>query len=109
MALEAERLGVAEAIRRELGQANALTPEQARLFVRCLQHSWQVPPIRWSDRESSEQLADARRLLHAADVFRELEGDGSAASIECYRRAGEIYEWLARADDALKAVVPIAL
>lgn len=109
MALEAERLEIADAIRREFGQANALTSEQARLFVRCLQHSWQVPTIRWTDRESREQLTDARRLLHAADVFRELEGGGSPASIECYRRAGEIYEWLSRADDALKLVVPVSL
>jgi hypothetical protein len=109
MALEAERLAVAETIRRELGQANALTPEQARLFVRCLQHSWQVPPIRWSEIESREQLTDARRLLHAAELFRQVEGEGSGAAIECYRRAGEIYEWLARADDALKLALPVAL
>lgn len=109
MALEAERLAVAETIRRELGQANALTPEQARLFVRCLQHSWQIPPIRWSEIESREQLTDARRLLHAAELFRQVEGEGSGAAIECYRRAGEIYEWLARADDALKLALPVAL
>ena len=109
MALEAERIAVAEAIRRELGQANALTPEQAWLFVRCLQHSWQVPPIRWSELESHEQLTDARRLLHAAELFRQIEGEESAAAIECYRRAGEIYEWLARADDALKGALPVAL
>lgn len=109
MALEAERREVAETIRRELGQTNALTPEQARLFVRCLQHSWQVPPIRWSDLESQEQLADARRLLHAAELLRELDGEGSASAIECYRRAGELFEWLARADDPLKGLLPIAL
>lgn len=109
MALEAERLQVAEAIRGELGQANALTPQQARLFVRGLQHSWHVPPIRWADRESREQLTDARRLLHAAELFRELEGVGSPSAIECYRRAGELFEWLARADDALKVAVPVGL
>ena len=109
MALEAERLDVAEVIRRELGQTNALTPEQARLFVRCLQHSWQVPLIRWGERESREQLADARRLLHAAELFREIEGETSVSAIECYRRAGEIFEWLARADDPLKGLLPVAL
>lgn len=109
MALEAERLTVAHDVRHALAQGNGLTAEQARLFVRSLQHSWQVPPIRWSELESASQLLDARRLLHAAEVFREIEGVGSAGSIECYRRAGEIYEWLARADDSLKAVVPIAL
>ena len=44
MALEDERRAVAETMRRALGQENALTAVQARLFVRCLQHSWQVPP-----------------------------------------------------------------
>ncbi|WP_264076652.1 DEAD/DEAH box helicase [Rhodopseudomonas palustris] len=109
MALEAERLEVAETIRRELGQPNSLTSEQARLFVRCLQFSWQVPPIRWSERESREQLADARRLLHAAELFRELDGETSRSAVECYRRAGEIFEWLARADDPLKGLLPVAL
>lgn len=109
MALEAERLAVAQAIRRALAQGNELTAEQARLFVRSLQHSWQVPPNRWSERESARQLLDARRLLQAAEIFRELEGAASAGSIECYRRAGEIYEWLSRADDSLKALVPVAL
>lgn len=109
MALEAERLEVAKTILRELGQSNALTPEQARLFVRCLQSSWQVPPIRWTDRESREQLADARRLLHAAELFRELDDEASVAAIECYRRAGELFEWLARSDDSLKGVLPLAL
>lgn len=109
MALEAERLEVAETIRRELGQSNTLTPEQARLFIRGLQFSWRVPPIRWSDRESREQLADARRLLHAAELFREIEGETSPSAIECYRRAGELFEWLARADDPLKGDLPVAL
>lgn len=109
MALEAERLAVADTIRRELGQTNALTPEQARLFIRCLQHAWQVPPIRWAELESEEQLADARRLLHAAEIFRELQGEGAASAIECYRRAGELFEWLARAEDGLKSRAPLAL
>jgi hypothetical protein len=109
MALEDERRTVAEAMRTALGQENALTAAQARLFVRCLQYSWQVPPNRWSERESQEQLADARRLLHAADIFREVDGLESLGAIECYRRAAELLEWLSRADDSIKTMVPLAL
>ena len=109
MALEEERLQVARRVHEELGRVNALSPAQAKLFVRCLQSSWQVPLNRWSERESREQLADARRLLHAAEVLRELGSETPAASIECYRRAGEIYEWLARSNDGLRSETPLAL
>src|SRR3546814_17472441 len=60
-------------------------------------------------RDSNGQLSDARRLLHAAHVFREIEGPGSRRAIDCYRRAGEILEWLARAADDSRTQVPIEL
>ncbi|MEY9418870.1 hypothetical protein ABIF69_005312 [Bradyrhizobium japonicum] len=88
---------------------NELTPSQARLFVRSLQTSWQVPPIAWAARESHEQFDDARRLLHAAGIFRETDGSGSLTSLDCYRRAAELLEWLARASDAVTRDVPVAL
>lgn len=109
MALEQERLEVARRVHAELGQVNALSPNQARLFVRCLQNFWQVPLNQWSERESRNQLADARRLLHAAEVLGDLGQENPAASIECYRRAGEIYEWLARSNDGLRTETPVAL
>lgn len=94
---------------RALAIENELTPTQARLFVRSLQISWQVPPIGWTERESHEQLADARRLLHAASILREVDGQASPDSLACYRRAAELLEWLARSSDPVTRDVPVAL
>ena len=107
--LDADRINVADAVRRALAIENELSRPQARAYVRCLQATWQVPAIQWSDRDSARQLADARRLLHAAHIFREIEGISSPRAIGCYRRTGEILEWLSRAADGLRAIVPIEL
>ncbi|WP_346897557.1 DEAD/DEAH box helicase [uncultured Roseibium sp.] len=88
---------------------NELTPTQARLFVRSLQKSWQVPPIAWGERESHEQFDDARRLLHAAGIFREIDGEELPEALACYRRAAELLEWLARSSDPVTRDVPAAL
>jgi len=104
-----ERLEIADGLRRELAVENELSRQQARAFVRCLQTSWHVQTIQWSENDSNRQLSDARRLLHAARVFREIEGSGSKRAFDCYRRAGEIFEWLARADDGAREQVPIEL
>ncbi len=104
-----ERLEIANGIRIGLALENELSADQARAYVRCLQTSWQVPTIQWSGRDSREQLADARRLLHAAGVLREIEGPASTRAIDCYRRAGEIFEWLARAADKARTLAPIEL
>lgn len=104
-----DRLGAAELVRRELGIENQLSRAQARTYVRCLQATWQVPTIQWFEHDSSRQLADARRLLHAAHIFRSIEGPSSQRAIDCYRRAGEVLEWLSRASDAVREVVPIEL
>jgi len=106
---DAERLALAEAMRRALAVENQLSVAQARSFVRCLQISWQVPPIGWGDQESRQQLDDARRLLHAAEIFHQVEGEQSPNAVSCYRRAGELLEWLSRALDPLGKVAPIAL
>ena len=37
------------------------------------------------------------------------EGPTSRGALDCYRRTGEILEWLARADDELRTVVPVEL
>jgi len=104
-----DRLAVAREVRQTLAVENALSAVQARAFVRCLQTVWQVPPIQWSEEESREQFADARRLLHAAEIFRQIEGKNSSGAIDCYRRAGELLEWLSRAEDKLRLIAPIGL
>lgn len=107
--LDEQRRALAARIRFIRAVDNELTPNQARLFVRSLQVSWQVPPIRWDGTESREQLVDARRLLHAAAIFREIDGPQSPDAIGCYRRAAELLEWLARSGDPVTAEVPVAL
>jgi len=104
-----ERLAVANALLTSLARKDSLTPVQARSFVRSLQVSWQVPPIRWGAGESSEQLADARRLIHAAEIFYQVEGSTSSNANLCYRRAGELLEWLTRASDPISSMAPIEL
>lgn len=107
--LDEQRRELAAAVRLNRAAENELTPQQARLFVRSLQNSWQVPPIAWSTQQSREQFADARRLLHAASIFRQVDGDSSADALSCYRRAGELLEWLARSADAVTRDVPVAM
>ena len=92
---DADRLAIAERVRQELAIENELSRPQARAFVRCLQTTWQVPTIQWSDRDSARQLEDARRLLHAAHIFRTVSGASTPGAIDCYRRTGELLEWLA--------------
>ncbi|WP_217639975.1 DEAD/DEAH box helicase [Palleronia marisminoris] len=100
---------MADKVRKELAVQSTLTRQQARAYVRCLQTSWQVETIAWREEESAAQLDDARRLLHAAHIFTTIEGPDSARGIDCYRRTGEILEWLARAEDAVRTIVPIEL
>lgn len=107
--LDEQRRALAMRLRFNRASDNELTANQARLFVRSLQTSWQVPPIRWGNAESREQLSDARRLLHAAAVFQEVDGPASADAVSCYRRAAELLEWLARSGDPVTLEVPVAL
>lgn len=107
--LDDQRLEVAKSIQTALAQENLLTPSQARSFVRCLQTAWDVEIIRWEDKDSSVQLSNAYNLMHVAGIFRDIEGNNSFNSIQCYKRAAEQLEWLARSDDELKNDVPISL
>lgn len=107
--LDQDRLEIAEELRRQLAPEDTLTPIQARSFVRGLQTAWDVPAIQWGTGESRSQLFDARRLLDAAAIFRKVEGQTSADAILCYRRAGELLEWLTRAHDDLETFVPLEL
>lgn len=104
--LDEERRALAESFR--LGHAieNALTAQQARLFVRSIQNSWGVQPLTWTQRQSLELFSDARRLLHAAGIFEDTDGPDSEAAVSCYRRAGELLEWLSRSHDEVTGEVP---
>lgn len=104
-----QRIEVANELRRVLAVENQLTPAQARALVRGLQTTWRVPTIQWSEEESKSQLQDARRLIHAAETYAEIEGVSSPNAIFCYRRAAEILEWLARSEDSTKSIAPIEM
>jgi DEAD/DEAH box helicase len=107
--LDEQRRELAVSVLNSRALESELTPSQARLFVRSLQLSWQVPPITWTVRESHEQFVDARRLLHAAEILAELDGTDSANAISCYRRAAELLEWLSRSSDPVTRDVPASL
>lgn len=107
--LNDQRVRLANQLHHELASENRLTPNQARAFVRGLQVSWQVPPIRWRDSESRKQFADARRLMHAAEIFRKVSGYDIPEAKDCYRRAAELLEWLSRANDPLRSIAPVEL
>lgn len=107
--LDHQRLEVAAAVQAELAEERTLSAMQARSFVRCLQTVWDVEQIRWDSKESASQLADARRLVHAANIFTNVEGPASPRAQVCYRRAGELLEWLSRADDPIQTIVPTTL
>lgn len=107
--LDNERLKIAVQVHEILGKENELTASQARLFVRCLQTTWDVPLIRWGEDETRQQLSDARRLLHVAGIFRHIQGRESVKAMDCYRRAGELLEWLRRSKDNVNESMPIEL
>lgn len=106
---DGERLKVAENLKSQIASEDILTPIQARAFVRGLQTAWQVPTIAWTDDESRGQLRDARRLLDAAAIYRKVEGRESESASLCYRRAGELLEWLTRAEVRIETIVPLEL
>ncbi len=103
------RLEIANSARVGLALENELSANQARSYVRCLQVGWQVGTIGWNRADSEGQLADARSLLQAAEIFVEIEGHDATRAIDCYRRAGEILEWLSRSNDVTRTLAPIEL
>jgi hypothetical protein len=107
--LDEERRTLATSILNSRARESELTPPQARLFVRSLQLSWRVPPIGWTEHESHEQYADARRLLHAAETLTDTDGPDTTDAISCYRRSAELLEWLSRSSDAVTRDVPTSL
>lgn len=108
-ASDPQRLEIANGARIGLALENELSASQARSYVRCLQIGWQVDTIGWNRRDSERQLADARSLLQAAEIYIEIEGHNAPGAIDCYRRSGEILEWLARSADDIRTIAPIEL
>ncbi|MBS9762763.1 DEAD/DEAH box helicase [Pseudomonas mosselii] len=106
---EAKRLNLAEQVRRGLATDNRLLPEHARAFVRGLQTTWRVPAIQWHEGESEKLVQDALRLIHAAEICRELDGPASVSAKDCFRRAAELLEWLARMQEEPASFAPVGL
>lgn len=104
--LDEDRRALAERFRVTHAIENALTAQQARLFVRSIQNSWGVQPLVWTQSQSIELFSEARRLLHAAGIFEDTDGSDSEAATSCYRRAGELLEWLSRSRDEVTREVP---
>jgi len=107
--LDPQRREIADELRRQIALENELTAAQARAFVRGLQTGWNVPTIRWGEAESKDQYADARRLINAASIFHAVDGRDSSNALFCYRRSGELLEWLSRANDSLSTAVSLEL
>ncbi len=106
---DSQRLELANQIRERLGNERVLSPLQARAFVRSVQSMWQVETIFWSERDSANTLSEAFRLVHAGDVLRRVEGGSKTDSALAFRRAAELFEWLALSSDGLATDVPLAL
>jgi hypothetical protein len=86
---------------------SALPPEIARVFSRGLIKDWVNESIDWEPDWSRLSLEQALRLVQAARVLDELGQQQEA--LPAWRRAGELLEWLSRAEDSLRTEVPIAL
>ena len=97
--LDPERKAIANKIAQKIASENQLTAPQARAFVRGLQTSWKEPPIQWDEEESRIQYSDAMRLINAASILQSVDGRNSTEAQMCFRRSGELLEWLSRADD----------
>jgi hypothetical protein len=104
-----ERIELAHAIQNDLAQERTLSALQARSFVRCIQTTWEVEVIRWTEEDSSSVLQQARHLIRAGKVLSTVEGGSPADAALAFRRAGELLEWLARAQDAVGSEIPTAL
>lgn len=84
-----------------------LPPEFARAFSRGLVRDWVDESIQWQSKWSDAVLRTAFALVQAAKTLDEL-GQASQA-LPAWRRAGELLEWLSRAQDGLRHEVPLAL
>ncbi|RWO75262.1 MAG: DEAD/DEAH box helicase [Mesorhizobium sp.] len=106
---DADRLALSQETRATFAEDQVLTPIQARSFVRSIQTSWQVATLQWTDGDSVETFSQAQRLIHTGMVLQDTEGGSGAEATLAFRRAGELFEWLARSGDAIGSTVPLSL
>jgi len=104
-----QRLDIAATVKGLYARDQSLTTVQARSFVRSLQTTWKVATIAWEPADTVEIFRQAASLVHAARIFSTVEGGDIREAAAAYCRAGELYEWLARADDTIARRVPVAL
>lgn len=106
------RLSTARELRGELGLPGVLTADQARLFSQAVRLGWRGAGLTvWTPERRAQQISDARRLMEMAAVFTELGETVNAEDL--WRRAGELFEWLARSapaePTAAERFVPLTL
>lgn len=106
---DAERLKVATSIRNRFAKDQSLTVNQARAFVRSIQTTWEVETIQWSSADSREIFSEASKLIHAGKILATVNGGNLEDATGAFRRAGELFEWLARSGDDLAKSVPLGL
>ena len=104
-----DRKAIANHLAQQIASENSLTAVQARAFIRGLQTGWNEPPIRWSKADSERQYADALRLIDAASILQSIDGINSIEAQKCFRRSGEILEWLSRANDNIPTTLSLEI
>jgi hypothetical protein len=90
-------LQLAEALRTDLAAPAVLTSQQARLYSQAVRLEWGAGSLpRWTPEQAQAQYDDAVRLIEAAQIL--TDSDHLASAADCYRRAGDVLEWLGRVD-----------
>ena len=107
--LDRERINLVNDIYEQIAKKDKLTEDQIRCFIRGFQKDWNIQPKNWDKIDSQTQLDDARCLLATARIFQDVESENSENAIQCYIRAGELFEWLFRAKDQIKTIIPLPL
>ena len=102
-----QRIQLARSLTARLAGDDNLPVEFARLLSRGLLQDWQSGRLTWQAEWSGLGLNEALRLVRAAETLDSLNSAEDAA--QAWRRAGELLEWLSRAEDPLRTTVPIGL
>jgi len=102
-----KRIQLARSLTTRLAGDDNLPVEFARLMSRGLLRDWEAGELIWQPEWSSNGLREAMRLVRAAETLDFLGSSLEAA--KGWRRAGELLEWLSRAEDSLRNTIPIGL